>query len=186
MSLSSSYSGLMFTEMYHKLEEMHLLNFSIRGDLIQNVIWRIVNGELELKPKVVVLHVGTNNTPKNSAQEISEGIEECINQIRKSNFDGFIVVLTLLPRGPKPNVLREKIEQVNKLLQDKCHGMNKVQIVDISQGLVQQDGSISHHDMYDYLNLTNAASRKVFEPVWELLSQLLNENEKEILLTPSE
>lgn len=171
--------------MYRKLEEMHLLNFSIRGDLIQNVLWRISNGELELKPKIVVLHCGTNNTPLNTSDEIAEGIMECVNQIRK-NFDGFIVLLTLLPRGAKANVLREKNEQVNKLIQEKCHGMNKLQIVDISQGLLQADGSISHHDMYDYLNLTNAASKKIFEPVWELLSQILNENEKEILLTPSE
>lgn len=175
----------MFTEMYQKLEEMHLLNFSIRGDLIENVLWRIVNGELDLKSKVVVLHCGTNNSPINTAEEIAEGIQECINQIQKK-FDVFIVVLTLLPRGHKPNVLREKNEEVNRLVQERLHGMNKVQIVDISQGLVQRDGTISHHDMYDYLNLTNAASKKVFEPVWELLSQLLNENEKEILLTPSE
>lgn len=82
--------------------------------------------------------------------------------------------------------MREKNEQVNKIIQEKCVGMQKVQIIDISLGLLQADESISHHDMYDYLNLTNAASKKVFEPVWELLQQILNENEKEILLTPSE
>lgn len=144
-----------------------------------------MNGELELKPKVIVLHCGTNNTPINTAEEISEGIIECVNQIRKK-FDGIIVLLTLLPRGSKPNVLREKNEQVNKIIQEKCIGLPKVQIIDISRGLLQVDGTISHHDMYDYLNLTNGASKKVFEPVWELLQQILNENEKEILLTPSE
>lgn len=62
--------------MYKRLEEMHLLNFSIRGDLIQNILWRILNGELELTPrKVVVLHCGTNNTPINTAEEIAEGID---------------------------------------------------------------------------------------------------------------
>lgn len=139
-----------------------------------------------MKPKIVVLQCGTNNIPVNEPEEVAEGIIECINQIRK-NFDGFIVVLTLLPRGAKPNVLRDKIEKVNKLIQEKCQGVPKVQIIDISRGLLQADGSISHHDLYDYLNLTNAASKKVFEPVWELLNSLLNENEKELLpLTPSE
>lgn len=178
-------SGLIFTEVYRMLEEMHLLNFSIRGDLIQNILWRIINGEMELRPKIVVLHCGTNNTPTDSAEEISEGILECVNQIRKK-FDGFVVLLTLLPRGSKPNVLREKNEAVNKIIQEKCVGMPKVQVIDISNGLLQADKTISHHDMYDYLNLTNAAAKKVFEPVWELLQQILNENEKEILLTPSE
>lgn len=45
--------GLSFTEVYHKFEEMHLLNFSIRGDKTQNVLWRLKDGELEnIKPKV--------------------------------------------------------------------------------------------------------------------------------------
>lgn len=144
-----------------------------------------MNGELELKPKVIVLHCGTNNTPINTVEEIAEGILECLSQIRKK-FDGFIVLCTLLPPGCKPNVLLEKNEQVNKIIREKCSGMQKVQIKDISCGLLQADQTISHHDMYDYLNLTNGSSKKVFEPLCELLQSILNENEKEILLTPSE
>lgn len=64
--------------------------------------------------------------------------------------------------------------------------MDKVQIVAVDGGLIQSDGTISHHDMFDYLNLTNVGSKKVFEPVWDLLHQILTENEKERDLTPSE
>lgn len=67
-----------------------------------------------------------------------------------------------------------------------CVGMNRVQTVAIDKGLVQPDGTISHHDMFDYLNLTNAGTKKVFEPVFDLLTQILNENEPEKDLTPSE
>lgn len=45
--------GLSFTEVYRNFEEMHLLNFSIRGDKTQNILWRLKDGELEnIKPKV--------------------------------------------------------------------------------------------------------------------------------------
>lgn len=45
--------GLSFTEVYRHFEEMHLLNFSIRGDKTQNILWRLKDGELEnIKPKV--------------------------------------------------------------------------------------------------------------------------------------
>lgn len=45
--------GLSFTEVYRSFEEMHLLNFSIRGDKTQNLLWRLKDGELEnIKPKV--------------------------------------------------------------------------------------------------------------------------------------
>lgn len=49
---------------------------------------------------------------------------------------------------------------------------DKVQTVQIDKGLVQADGTISHHDMFDYLNLTNAGYKKVFEPIYDLLSQV--------------
>lgn len=165
---------------------MHILNFSIENDKIENILWRITTGEeLErVKPKIIVCLLGTNNIPINSEEEISEGILECVKEIRKRQ-DGFIVLLTLLPRGHKPNKLRDKCDKVNQIIQEKCHGMQKVQIIDISKGLIQSDGTLSHHDFYDYLNLTNAASNKIFEPLYDLLCQILNENEKE-LLTPSE
>lgn len=64
--------------------------------------------------------------------------------------------------------------------------MKRIQTVCIDKGLVQTDGTISHHDMFDYLNLTTASTKKVFEPLFDLLSQILHENEPEKDLTPSE
>lgn len=108
--------------------------------------------------------------------------------IRARHVDTYIVVPSLLPRGQQPNPLREKNEKINELIKEKFLALNKVQIVDISKGLVQADGTVSHHDLHDYLNLTNASSKKLFEPIWELLQQILNEinHEKEVLLTPTE
>lgn len=81
-----------------------------------------------------------------------------------------------MPRGHQPNDLRDKNVQVNNAVKKNIAGMEKVQIVNIGKGLVQTDGTISHHDMFDYKNLTNTGARKVFEPIHDLLSQILNEN----------
>lgn len=75
---------------------------------------------------------------------------------------------------------------MNRLLTERSSGLANVQVVPIDGGLVRTDGSISHHDMHDYLNLTTSTAMKVFEPVHDLLTQVLNENEKEKDLTPSE
>lgn len=162
---------------------LHCLNLGIHRDLIQNVLWRIENGELDhVKPKVVVLHVGTNNH-KNTPEEIIEGIENLVNVIREKHPETYIVLPTLLPRGQFPNLIRDKFKQVNLLLKQKFSNMPLIELIKIDEGLIQADGTISHHDMYDYLLLTNSGSKKVFEPVYELLVQLLTENDvdKELL-----
>ena len=50
----------------------------------------------------------------------------------------------------------------------------------------QVDGSISHHDMFDYVNLTQKGYNKAFEPVAELLTTLLQEMEGEVVRTEAE
>ncbi len=41
-------------------------------------------------------------------------------------------------------------------------------------------GSISHHDMWDYLHLSKAGYSRVFEPVHELLLQILDEDDEKL------
>ncbi|XP_022200418.2 platelet-activating factor acetylhydrolase IB subunit alpha2 [Nilaparvata lugens] len=167
-------------------EPLHCLNFGISGDSTQHVLWRIQNGALEnIKPKVIVLLVGTNNV-SNTAEEVSEGIIEIVRTIRGLQPDCQIVVIDLLPRGQLPNELREKNAAVNKLVRSKLAGWPKVEIVASDKGLIQQDGTISHLDMLDYLHLTEGGYRKAFESLHELLLQLLSEGEEEKDLTPSE
>jgi lysophospholipase L1-like esterase len=68
----------------------HAANFGIGWDRIQNVLWRIENGELTgIHPKVVVLLIGTNNTgnedsgkPRNTTPEIIEGISNLVRQVQ--------------------------------------------------------------------------------------------------------
>ncbi|XP_066991158.1 platelet-activating factor acetylhydrolase IB subunit alpha1 [Anabrus simplex] len=158
---------------------LHALNFGVGTDQTQNVLWRVMNGELEhVDPKVVVLLVGTNNHGF-TAEQIVEGIMEIVRAIREKQPQAYIVLPTLLPRGQHPNPLRERNSKVNKLLISELMAMPRCETVVIDKGMVQADGSISHHDMYDYLHLTNAGYRKAFEPVYELLLQLLSEGQKE-------
>lgn len=71
---------------------LHCLNFSIYQDQTQNVLWRLKNGELDnVKPKIVVLLVGTNNV-KNTADEVAEGIFEIVKTIRDKLADAYIVL----------------------------------------------------------------------------------------------
>ena len=62
----------------------------------------------------------------------------------------------------------------------------RAQLVNIDANFVQADGSISHHDMHDYLHLTQKGYDKAFEPVNDLLIQLLTESETDHVRTEAE
>jgi len=159
---------------------MHCLNFGISGDRTENVLWRLQNGELDnLSPKVIVVSAGQSNQG-DSPEEIAEGIKEICAVIRSKQPQAFLVLLTLLPRGQLPNPLRERNAKVNLLLGELAKGNSRLQLVNIDTGFVQVDQSISHHDMWDYLELTQKGYSKAFEPVNELLTQLISEMEGEL------
>lgn len=103
--------ALQHTDIWNELfVPLHCLNFGIHRDKVENVLWRIHNGELDnVKPKVtnpvitlnflikyftskvIVLHVGTNNIT-NSSEEIKNGILELVDVIRDKHPDVYIVL----------------------------------------------------------------------------------------------
>ncbi|XP_066946779.1 platelet-activating factor acetylhydrolase IB subunit alpha2 [Macrobrachium rosenbergii] len=175
-------ANLQSTDLWEKwFAPMHSLNFGIGGDQTQHVLWRLKNGELEcIKPKAVVVLVGTNNH-SHTAAEIAGGIIEICHTVREKQPQAYIIVLTLLPRGEKPNPLREKNSEINGLIKEAVRKIDLCQVVNINRDLVLGDGTIDHRDMYDYLHLTWQGYRRAFEPVFELLTQLLHESDKLLL-----
>jgi platelet-activating factor acetylhydrolase IB subunit beta/gamma len=76
------------------------INFGVGGDCIENLRWRILNGELDnIKPRLVVLHIGTNNLPTNSAEEVCKGIKDILKIFRDKLPESRILLIGLLPRN---------------------------------------------------------------------------------------
>ncbi|KAF7286635.1 hypothetical protein GWI33_004668 [Rhynchophorus ferrugineus] len=173
---------LQFSSLWtEKISALHCINFGIGGDRVENVLWRIKNGEFDFNTpiKAVVLFVGTNNTDC-TPHEIFEGILEIIKEIKNILGNVYIVIPTLLPRGQFPNPYRERNDHVNTFLIDKfSNEANKdeltenVYVVPIHENIVGNDQTISHHIMHDYLHLTNNGYTKIFGKVYDTLCQLL-------------
>jgi len=165
---------------------MHSLNFGISGDRTENVLWRLQNGELEnLSPKMIVLSVGQENYG-DTPEKIADGIQAICSLIRSKQPQAFLIILTLLPRGNPDSPLRSRNTKVNEMMTEYVKGNSRLQLVNIDTGFVQVDGTISHHDMFDYVSLTQKGYSKAFEPVNELLTQLLQEMEGEVGRTEAE
>ncbi|OCT70815.1 hypothetical protein XELAEV_18037739mg [Xenopus laevis] len=152
---------------------LHALNFGGLSDGTQHVLWRLENGELDhVKPKIIVLWVGTYNQG-HSAEQIAGGIIAIIRCINQRQPQAKVIVMALLPRGKNPNCLRNRNLQVNKLLEKDLPSLPNAFLLDADPGFVHSDGTISHHDMYDYLHLSRHGYARVCPTLHRTLLQLL-------------
>jgi (4-O-methyl)-D-glucuronate---lignin esterase len=82
-------------------------NFGWGGDTTHNVLWRMTHGELDdVRPKVIVLLVGTNNLgdtpPGDEAAKVDEvvgGIEAILGVLQQKSPEVRIVLMGITPRG---------------------------------------------------------------------------------------
>ena len=82
-------------------EPRHPANFGIGGDRTQHVLWRIEHGEVDgIKPKVIVLMIGTNNARANSSEEIAAGITAIVKKLGEKLPETKILLLGVFPRSP--------------------------------------------------------------------------------------
>lgn len=131
-------------------------NFGIGGDRTQHVLWRITNGELDgIKPKAVVLMIGTNNSGTDPAEGIAAGVTKIVQAIRTKLPETKILLLAVFPRGEKanPNPQREKLKQVNGIIAKLDDGKN-VFYLDIGEKFLQPDGTLTKEIMPDFLHLS--------------------------------
>ena len=116
-------------------------NFGIAGDTTQGVLWRLQNGEgTGYKPKAIMLMIGTNNTGRNSADEIAEGVEAVVAEMRKDFPGARILLLGIFPRATPGNAVRAKISQINTRIA-KMDGHDNVTYLDIGGKFLAEDGT---------------------------------------------
>jgi lysophospholipase L1-like esterase len=137
-------------------EPLKSANFGISGDRTEHVLWRIQNGELDgIKPKVVMLMIGTNNSGANSAEQIVEGITAIVKTIHEKSPSTKILLLGVFPRGEKPGTpVREKIAQINKTVSKLDDGGKTVKYLDIGDKFLAKDGTLTKDIMPDFLHLS--------------------------------
>lgn len=142
--------------------ERKVLNLGFGWDRTQNVLFRIKEGELDgLSPKLVVIHIGTNNlstsknAPTNTPEEVAEAIGAIIGAVKAKCPDARIVLMGIFPRGEKAdNPFREKIGEINKELAATYARKPGVVYLDITSKLLNPDGSMSKEVMGDFLHPT--------------------------------
>ena len=132
-------------------------NFGIGEDRTQHVLWRLAHGELTgLRPKAVVLMIGTNNLGRNTVEEISEGVEMILARILLECSETRVLLVGVLPRltSHESRAVLEKIVRLNQSL--ACLGrLNKnITFFDASTRFVFADGAPKRELMPDGVHLS--------------------------------
>lgn len=148
-------------------------NFGIAGDTTQGVLYRLQHGEGEgFSPKAVMLMIGTNNTGRNTAAEIAEGIGAVVLELRNHFPDAQILLLGVFPRGPAGAPVRDTISEINGIiarLDDDEH----VSYLDIGDKFLDADGNIPPDVMRDGLHPTTKGYEIWAEAVKQPLAELM-------------
>lgn len=147
-------------------------NFGIGGDRTQHVLWRITNGELDgIKPKVVVLMIGTNNSSSDDAPGIAKGVTAIVKAIHAKSPATKVLLLAIFPRGEKPNPGREKLAKVNETIA-KLHDGKGVHYLDIGGKFLTSENTLTKDIMPDFLHLSKAGYQIWADAITPKLAEL--------------
>ena len=121
-------------------------DFGWGADRIENILWRLENGELDgVHPKVVVILAGTNNVGKQPGGDariaaITQGLAAVVRTVRDKAPAATIVLTGIFPRNDNIAVVPE-IEVVNANLARLADGKG-VRYLNVNGKLADQDGKL--------------------------------------------
>ena len=166
------------------------VNFGIGGDRTQHVLWRITHGELDgIKPKAVVLMIGTNNTGhqgramvehggvlyNSTAEQTAEGVTQIVDLLKKKQPQMKILLLAIFPRGADAtDKMRQQNEVTNQLIA-KLADEKTVYFLDINKTFLEEDGTLSKEIMPDLLHPNEAGYQIWTDAIQGKVKELLGE-----------
>jgi lysophospholipase L1-like esterase len=123
-------------------------DFGWGADTIQNILWRLQNGELDgVNPKVIVLLGGTNNVgnrppadPDAKAADITRGLQAVVKTMREKAPAATIIVTGIFPRNDNMAVM-PVINKVNENLAKMADG-KKLRFLNVNDKLAGADGKL--------------------------------------------
>ncbi|MDR3703353.1 MAG: GDSL-type esterase/lipase family protein [Candidatus Sulfopaludibacter sp.] len=131
-------------------------DFGWGADRVENILWRLENGELDdINPKVIVLLAGTNNVGnrippegfESNVANVTKGLEAVVRAMQSKAPHAVIILMGIFPRNDNMAVMPE-IEKINAKLAGMADG-RKIRYLDINGQLADRDGKLRDGMMND-------------------------------------
>jgi lysophospholipase L1-like esterase len=126
-------------------------DFGWGADRVENILWRLENGELDgVNPKVIVLLAGTNNVGNqvppggidNAAADVTRGLQAIVRIMQSKAPEAVIILMGIFPRNDNMEVMPE-IDRINDNLSKMADG-HKIRYLNIDDRLADRNGRL--HD----------------------------------------
>lgn len=158
-------------------------NFGWGGDTVQNILWRLENGELDgVHPKVIVLLAGTNNLGKIIAsnqvdakvEEVTQGIKAILELMHRKAPEATIVLTGITPRndGRLWTAMMPTIDRINAGIAKFADG-KKTRFLTINDKLADRDGKLLEGMTVDGLHLSVKGYQVWADALKPILTELL-------------
>ncbi len=119
-------------------------NFGWGADGIQNILWRLENGELDgVNPKIIVVLAGINNVGTfpggdEKVENITRGLKAIVKVCQEKAPNAVIILTGLFPRNDNMAVIPE-INKINDNLAGMADG-KKIRYLNVNDKLADKDG----------------------------------------------
>jgi len=124
-------------------------DFGWGADTIQNILWRLNNGELDgVQPKIIVLLAGTNNVGRTmpvggddaKVADITKGLKATLDILRVKAPNATIILTAIFPRNDNMAVMGT-INKINSNISRFADG-RKVRYLNVNDKLADKDGKL--------------------------------------------
>ena len=124
-------------------------DFGWGADTIQNILWRLGNGELDgVNPKIIVLLAGANNVGNTvspgdddaKVADITKGLKAVLDVLRVKAPNATIIATAIFPRNDNIAVM-PTIDKINRNLAKLANG-NTIRYLNINARLADSDGKL--------------------------------------------
>jgi len=152
-------------------------DFGWGADRIQNMLWRIENGELDgVNPKVIVVLAGTNNVgtrpgDDEKVADITRGLRALVDLCRRKAPNATIILTGIFPRNDNMAVMPE-IDRINANLAQFADGKT-IRYINVNDKLADRDGNLFDGMMVDKLHPTVKGYQVWADALKPILTELL-------------
>jgi lysophospholipase L1-like esterase len=158
-------------------------NFGWGGDTVENILWRVSNGELDsVHPKIIVMLAGTNNVgnaPRDGldaavVDEVAGGLSDIVEVMRSKAPDATIVLTGITPRRDRNGgaTLMPTIDAINARITALADGA-RVRYINFNSRLARSDGVLIDGMTVDGLHLSVAGYQVWADSLTPIFRELL-------------